>query len=95
MNPKAHTKDKCPFVSDISLLQNEITHMKQGQDDLKEIMTTGFKELKEQFKAQNEYNEKTFVQRNEFSPIQKLVYGFIIAVLGGALGFALKMIYGW
>ena len=93
--PAKHSKADCPFISDITLLQSEINHMKKSQDELKDIVEKGFKELKAQINAQSEYNERTYVRRDEFSLIQKIVYGGLGALLLAALGFALKAVYGW
>lgn len=90
MSTKAHSKEKCPFNRDITLFESELAHMKQSQDNLKEIVQTGFRELKEQFKAQNDYNDKTYVRRDDFSKIEKIVYGGIATVLLTLLGILIN-----
>lgn len=99
---KAHSKEACPYSDEFAVLSSEFSHMKQEVQETKQLIKDGFKEINTQIKeingkidAQDLRFEQKYVTKEEFSLIQKIVYGGIAAALLAGLTFAMKVVFGW
>ena len=73
-----------------------VTSIKTDAKETKEVLQAEIKEnrvkMEQTIAAQNEKNEENFVNKESFSPVQKIVYGLVSLVLTAALTGAITLL---
>lgn len=77
-------------------IQNDVTSFRQDLRSFNEANATRFKELEDKTESRLEdletHVENVYVTKEQFGPVQKLVYGFVGVVILSVLGAILSTV---
>jgi hypothetical protein len=85
-------KETCPFFSEITINSNAVCQILEKLDKIENRLDLHADRAEEQLTKIIEFIDKKYVTKDSFSPVQKIVYGLVGAILLAVVGALVALV---